>query len=120
MSEINSLSATLLTISPQIEEHSRALIKEKNLTFDLLSDPGNKFAKQFGLVYTFPDELRQVHMKFGIDLNHFNGDESWTLPMPDSFIIDQGSMIRYSATDPDYTIRPEPGDTIEALKAIKK
>ncbi len=114
------MGATLLAISPQLEEHSRALIKAKKLTFDLLSDPGNKVAKQFGLVYTFPDDLRQIYLKFGIDLTRFNGDESWTLPMPARFIVDQGSIIRYSATDTDYTIRPDPGDTIEALKAMKR
>ncbi len=95
------------------------MIKEKNLTFDLLSDPGNKVAQQFGPVYTFPDDLRQIYLKFGIDLEQFNGDDSWTLPMPAGIIIDQESMIRYIETDPDYTIRPDPRDTIEALKAMK-
>ncbi len=120
VSEIHSLHANLIAVSPQLQEHSLALKKERNLTFDLLSDPGNKVAQKFGLVYTFPDDLRQVYMTFDINLELFNGDASWTLPMPARFIIDQESTIRYAETDPDYTKRPDPINTIEALKSMKK
>jgi peroxiredoxin len=71
------------------------------MTFDLLSDPGNNVAKTFG-----------------IDVAKHNGDDSWTLPMPARFIIDRDSIIRYAEVDPDYTVRPEPSHTIEALKAL--
>jgi len=82
--------------------YSRELIKEKQLSFELLSDSGNKVAKTFGLIYTLPDDLRQLYLKFGIDLEKFNGDETWTLV----------------EADPDYTVRPEPEDTLAALKEI--
>lgn len=110
----------MVAISPQLEEHSRTLIKEKSLTFDLLGDPGNQVAQQFGLVYKVPDNLRQLYLQFGINLEHFNGDDSWSLPMPARFIVDQESAVRYSEADPDYTIRPDPKHTIDALKAITR
>ena len=85
----------------------------------MLSDPGNRVAKKFGLVYKFPQDLKQVYLKFGIDLEKFNGDDSWTLPIPARYIIDASGIIRYRESDPDYTIRPEPKDTIQALKVLK-
>jgi peroxiredoxin len=118
VSEIKSLGATLLMISPQIEEYSRSLIEEKNLSFDLLSDPGNQVAQKFGLVYQYPDDLKQIFLKFGIDLEKFNNDDSWTLPIPARYIIDRDSVIRYAQADPDYTIRPDPLHTIEALRSL--
>jgi peroxiredoxin len=119
VSEIKSLGATLLMISPQIEEYSRSLIEEKNLSFDLLSDPGNQVAQKFGLAYQYPDDLKQIFLKFGIDLEKFNNDDSWTLPIPARYIIDRESIIRYAEADPDYTIRPDPLHTIEALRSLQ-
>ena len=116
--EIKSLGANLISISPQLTELSRKLISQKDLTFDLLSDPCNKVAGAFGIAFSFPEDLKNLHLKFGIDLPKINGDESWTLPMPARFIIDPGSIIRYAEVDPDYTVRPEPEHTIKALKAL--
>jgi peroxiredoxin len=118
--EIKSLGANLIAISPHKTEFSRKLISQKNLTFDLLSDPGNNVAKTFGIVFTFPEDLKNLYLKFGIDVAKHNGDDSWTLPMPARFIIDQSAIIRYAQVDPDYTVRSEPAHTINALKALDK
>ena len=116
--DIKKFGASLIAISPQLPEFNHKLIKQKKLTFDLLSDPGNGVAKAFGIAFSFPEELKNLYLKFNIDLPKHNGDDSWTLPMPARFIIDQNSIIRYAEVDPDYTIRPEPEHTIEALKAL--
>jgi len=62
--------------------------------------------------------LRGLYSKFGIDLERFNGDDSWTLPMPGRFILDQQGTILNAEVNPDYTIRPEPGNIIEILKEL--
>jgi len=108
----------LVAISPQLPEHSRALVKAKKLAFEVLSDPGNALAQKFGLVYALPEDLRKIYLQFGIDLPKHNGDDSWTLPVAARFIIDQEAVIRYAEADADYTLRPEPEHTIEALKSI--
>ena len=115
---MNSAGAELVAVSPQLAEHSRALIKAKKLTFEVLIDPGNALAKKFGLVYTLPEVLRKIYLQFGIDLPKYNGDDSWTLPLAARFIIDRKAVIRYAAVDADYTVRPDPEHTLEALKSI--
>ncbi len=85
----------------------------------MLSDRGNQLARRFGLAFELADDLRALYAKFGVDLEKFNGDDSWMLPMPGRFVIDRGSIIRSAEVDPDYTIRPEPSRTIEVLKALK-
>ena len=94
------------------------MIKEKHLNFDLLSDPGNRVAKTYGLVHKFPEDLKKVFLQFGIDLEKYNGDDSWTLPMPGRFIIDRSGVIRYAEVNPDYTVRPEPEEVIGILKEL--
>ncbi len=116
--EIKFLGASLLMISPQTEGHSRALVKSKNLSVELLSDPGNQTAEKYGLVYTFPEDLKKVYLQFGVDLSKYNDDESWRLPMPARYIIDQEQIVRYAEVSPDYTVRPDPSHTIAALKKI--
>lgn len=59
-------------------------------------------------------------MKLGVDLEKFNGDDSWTLPMPARYIIDQHSTIRVADVSPNYTVRPEPEETVKALEVIKR
>lgn len=77
-------------------------------------------ARQFGLVFTLAPALREAYGKFGIDLARYNGDDSWTLPMPASYVIDRGGTIRYANVDPDHTVRPEPEELVRALKAAAR
>ena len=116
--EIESLGAMLVTIAPHDPSYSLALVKDKKLAFEMLSDPKNQIAEQFGIAFKLPEDLKQIYQKFGIDLEKFNGDDSWTLPMPARYIIDRQGVIQYRATDPDYTVRPEPEETLEALKTL--
>lgn len=118
MAQINALGATLVTISPQIAQFNREFAQQKQYTFDLLSDPGNKVAAKYGLVYTVAEEVRKVYLQFGLDVPRHNGDDSWTLPMPARYIIDRGGVIRYAQVEPDHSIRPEPEHTIAALKQL--
>lgn len=84
-----------------------------------MSDSGNSVAKLFGIAFTLRDQLREAYGKFGVDLVKYNGDNSWTLPMPASYVIDSTGVIRYASVDPDYTVRPEPDELVRALDALK-
>ncbi len=108
----------MVAITPQLPEHSITMTERHNLGFDLLSDPGNAFAASLGLVFTVPDELREVYLSLGIDLPKHNGEDSWTLPMPARFVIGGDGIIRAADVDPDYTHRPEPQKTIDDLIAL--
>ncbi len=118
MEKFKSAGAELVAISPQISEHNLALVKAKQLTFEILSDPGNAVAQKFGLVHTLPEDLSKIYLQFGIDLPKHNGDDSWTLPLAARFIIDRQAVIQYAEVDADYTVRPDPEHTLEALKSI--
>jgi peroxiredoxin len=114
--DFTSCGASLIAISPQLTKYSRALAKNKKLTFEILSDPGNRVAGQFALVHTLPEDLKKIYLQFGIDLPRHNGDDSWTLPLAARFIIDREAVIRYAEVDADYTVRPDPEHTLKALK----
>jgi peroxiredoxin len=75
-------------------------------------------AEAYGLVFTLPDDLREIYLKFGIDLAQGNGDGTWRLPIPARFVIDRQGIVRAVDADPDYTRRPEPAQTVAALRAL--
>ena len=114
-----ALVASLVAISPQLDGFNLDISKRHKLAFDVLSDSGNQFATQLGLTFKLPDDLRQVYAKFGIDLNKYNGDESWALPIPARLVIDQHGTVRSVDADPDYTVRPEPAETVRVLQTLK-
>ena len=89
------------------------------MDFAMLRDFGNRVAEAYGLVFTLPDDLRAIYLKFGIDLARGNGDGTWRLPMPARFVIDRAGVIRSAESDPDYTTRPEPEDTLATLRTLR-
>ena len=115
---IAELGANLVLISPNTVTHIQAFTEEKKLSLDILSDPGNAVAARYGLRYTLPDDLKALYQQFGIDLEDFNGDDSWTLPLPARLIFDTEGVVRYAAINTDHTVRPDPEETITALRQI--
>ena len=107
-----------MAISPQAVEFNRAIQEEKNLAFEILSDPGNKTAESYDIKYQMPEDLIKVYTQFGIDVPKHNGDDSWTLPLPVRLIIGPDGIIRDAEISADYTVRPEPEDTLEKLKKL--
>lgn len=114
-SEIRDAGASLIALSPELPEHSVELIETKGLDFEILHDTRNAVAEAFGLRFELPEELRKVYLGFGIDLEAANGESSWTLAMPARYIIEPDGRVRYARVHPDYTRRPEPSETLEAL-----
>ncbi len=115
---IQSQGATLLAITPQTPDKSHEQIKEKALTFEVLSDKHNTLARQFGLVFTLPEALRPIYASWGIDVPGHNGDDTFELPVPATYIVGQDKKIKYAFVNVDYTQRLEPDIIIEQLTAI--
>jgi len=116
---IRGFGASLVTITPQTAANSRKSINDKNLSFPLLSDPGNAVAELYGLRFRLPDYLIEVYKQLGVDLPTINGDASWTLPQPARFVVDAQGQIRHAEAHPDYTRRPDPETLLPILEALK-
>ncbi|MBV9757485.1 MAG: AhpC/TSA family protein, partial [Alphaproteobacteria bacterium] len=65
-----------------------------------------------------PDDLIEVYKSFGVDLEKFNGDDSWRLSMPARIVIRRGGIVASAEADPDYTHRPEPEATLGVLRSL--
>ncbi len=118
LAEISSLGATLVAVSPQTPDNSLSTQEKLELAFPVLSDTGNVVARSYGLVFSLPEELREIYAGFGLDLPAANGDDSFELPLPATYVIDTEGAVVWRYVDADYTKRAEPDDVIAALAAI--
>lgn len=114
--ELKALGASLLAISPQTPDSSMTTKEKNELTFEVLSDTNNTIAKDFGLIFSLAEELRPIYKSFNIDVPGANGDDSYDLPMPATYVINKNKEIVFSFVDEDYTKRCEPQDIISAIK----
>jgi peroxiredoxin len=116
---IRALGADIVVLSPELPRFSADLARRHKLTFPILNDHGLMIAKAFGIVFALPDDLKDLYLNaFKNDLGQRNGDPSWQLPLPARFMIDRSGIIRYAQADPDYTLRPEPEETVAVLKTL--
>jgi peroxiredoxin len=115
--EFEAAGAHLVAISPQTAANSRKSTRQNGLGFPILSDTHNDVAASFGLRFELPDYLVDMYKGLKNDLPAFNGDPSWTLPMPGRFVIGQDGVILYAEVNPDYTRRPEPADMLPAIRS---
>ncbi len=116
--DIAAAGAQLIAISPQRPDKSIDQIASSQLTFEVLSDLENKLAKECGLVFTLPESLRPVYEAWQIDIPGHNGNDSFELPIPASYIIDNTGAVRYAHVKMDYTQRLEPDVIIEQLQSL--
>jgi peroxiredoxin len=118
-SEVKDLGAQIVVLTPELERYTRALHKKLNLTFDILTDLHLKIAEQFRLLYVLPDYLREIYRSVGNALDRFHDEPEFRLSMPARYVVDKHGIIRAADVSADYTIRPEPSDTLNALRALK-
>jgi peroxiredoxin len=125
--QIKELGASMVAISPQTVHQNYLMADQHKLQFPLLTDAESKVAKQFGLAYRVPDYQQEVYGRAFVNLPFVNGDSSWELPIPATYIIGRqhsagegarATRVLYASANPDYTDRPEPADTLRFLAQL--
>ena len=93
--------------------------QEKNgLGFEVLSDTNSDYARELGLVFTLPDEIKPIYENFGISVEQHNGEGQFDLPLAATFVIKQDGVIHSAFVDVDYTQRKEPSEIVAELNAL--
>jgi len=119
MPEMTALGARLVAISPQLPDQSLSTAQADELTFEVVSDVGNDAARRFGLVYALPEELRAALRSNNKALPGINGDESWELPVPATYVIAQDGRIVLAYIEVDYRKRLGPEAILDALRSLQ-
>lgn len=118
LSDVKSAGGTLVAITPELPDESLTTSEKNALDFEVLTDGNSDYARELGLVFTLPNELRPIYKKFGIDVEAHNGKDQFDLPLAATFVVDSDGTIAFALVDADYTRRAEPADIISALQKV--
>jgi peroxiredoxin len=116
--QISASGARLVAISPQLPDNSLDTANKNALTFDVLSDVRNEVARGYGLVYSLPEEIRAALRSNNKALPSINGDESWELPVPATYVIARDQHVALAYIEVDYRKRLEPEALLTCLKSL--
>jgi peroxiredoxin len=112
--EFRKMNAMLVAVSPQMPDSSMKTIEKNSLQFEVVSDMGNKTAKEYGVVYTLPEKMRVAYQS---TLQRYGGAEGLgELPIAATYVISQSGMITFAYLDADYRKRAEPTAILQHLK----
>lgn len=109
---IREQGALLVAVSPQTQRQSDFMVGQHGLPFPVLSDPDNGVAEKFGLVYTLPDYHRDYYQSILVNLPFVNGEKSWRLPLPGTYVIARDGRVVYAQAHADFRVRPEPAEAL--------
>ncbi len=114
--QIVAAGASLVAISPEKPDDTVSTAEKNALTFEVLSDVGQKVGRAFGLVYEFTEELKHAYHGFNLDIPARNDTPNeWALPVSATYVIDSDGSIVYAYTDVDYRDRADPRDVLAVL-----
>ncbi|HZP03637.1 MAG TPA: peroxiredoxin-like family protein [Terracidiphilus sp.] len=112
--QLRERGGLMVAISPQIERQSDFMVGQHGLPFPVLSDPGCSVAERFGLVYSVPAYQREYYRSILVNIPFMNGDQSWRLPLPATYVIGRDGRIAYAQAYADFRVRPEPDEALRA------
>jgi peroxiredoxin len=117
---LTALGASLVAVSPEKPDQSLSTIEKNALGYPVLSDTGSRVARMYGIAFDLAAELRPIYTRFNHALPDMNGDDSWVLPIPATYVIDRDGTIALSFVDVDYRNRLEPADVSTALEQLHR
>lgn len=117
--QLTAAGTTLVAVSPETPDNSLTTTEKNELSYPVLSDVGNKVAREFGLVFTLPETLRPLYAEWGIDIPAHNGDDRFELPVPATYVIAPDGRVVFAFAHADYTQRLDPEAILTALGQLQ-
>ena len=108
----------MIAVSPQKPDGSLSAAQTNQLTYAVVSDPGNQLASALGILTEPSPEVAAAQQKLGLDLAEHNADGGLTLPMPTTVVVDAIGVIRWIDVHPNYTTRSEVPDILTAVDSV--
>lgn len=111
--DIRAASGQIVAIVPDRQRYAAAVRAEAEAEFPVLTDMDNGYAMSLNLVFWVGEEMRSFMGAAGLDLAEYQGNESWMVPVPATFVVGRDGLVRARFVDPDYRRRM----TIESMLA---
>ncbi len=97
------------------------MAEKHDIPIDVLSDARSEALKKYRLWFAVPQEIKELYRdRFGINLEKYNGEGRWELPVPATYVLDGQGMVRAGVADPDHTVRMDIEEILASLAEIRK
>jgi peroxiredoxin len=113
---IEALGARMVAIVPDRAQFAAEMRQDCNVNFPILSDMDNGYAMLLNLAIWVGAEMMEYMTKIGRLLPEYQGNDSWMLPIPATFVVGKDGRIKARFVDPDYRKRITIEELIGALK----
>ena len=111
LSGITEAGGRVIAVSTELPEHAARTKQKSKLEFDVLSDPGAKASRAFGVAW--------ANARYGPGLEKYQGNTKGEIPLGVTYVIDTDGNVRWAYLEHDYKKRATPEQAIEALNAIE-
>jgi peroxiredoxin len=115
--QLRERGVELVAVSPQKPDGSLSTQEAAELTFTVLSDPGNVLARQLGIRTEPTADTLAAQQSLGLDLTAANADGTAEIPMPTTLVLNAQGVVRWIDVHADYTTRSEVADILAAVDA---
>jgi peroxiredoxin len=112
--QLRERGALMVAIGPQTERQNDFMVAQHGLPFAVLADPGCTLAEKFGVAYTVPESMREYYQSILINIPFVNGDESWRMPLPATYVINPAGRVVFAEAHADFRVRAEPEEALAA------
>jgi peroxiredoxin len=117
--EAEASGGRIVAITPERQQFTAALKAWAKAPFPILTDMDNAYALSLGLAIWVGGEVDRYMAVAGVNLPAYQGNPSWMLPIPATFIVGADGLIRERYVDPDYRQRMAIEDLLAALKNVR-
>jgi peroxiredoxin len=105
----------IVAIMPDLQKFTAELKSTSELPFPILTDMDNGYALSLNLTVWVGAEMQKM-MEGRRDLPAFQGNSSWMLPIPATFVVGRDGLIKERFIDPDYRKRMMISDMLAAMR----
>jgi peroxiredoxin len=118
--EVEREGSQIVAIMPDRQQFAEEFKNESNARFPILTDMDNGYALSLNLVIWVGKEMERMISAAGWDIPNYQGNTSWMLPIPATFVVDQDGRVKERFVDPDYRKRMTVENMLVALRSARK
>ncbi len=113
--EFAARGAHVVSIMPERSFYTQKVRALTGDTLTVLSDIDNGYALSAGVVMWLGEEVQALYKKYGFTIDRYQGNGTWFVPIPTTFVLNRNGIVVARKVDPDFRRRMDIEEIRRAL-----
>ena len=118
--DIVDIGGRVAAVMPERQKFAAAFRSEAASPFPVFTDIDNGYALSLNLAIWIGPDLERLLSSFGRVLPEYQGNDSWMLPIPATFVVGRDGRVAARFVDPDFRRRMSVEELLAALKKASR